>query len=462
MSVKEKLVGAGESRVGDATPDARAGQAAGPQGQGARAGEPAGSRHRLDRRRLRRRPARPGHARRGREARPGLRRGRRPRQADRPGGARARQGGRAGGGPGRPGDRQGERPAPRRGAQVQRAGARPGDDHARRLARPGPVADLAAGPHARGRCVRSRVSPRRRRAASARPASCGSSRRAGRSRRRAPARRTRARAAPVSPATSSVVPLGQDVGDHQRAAGRGRRARGPRSSASSSSSRRSSERLADRLDLRDADRPPAADLVLLGVARRRSPRPARCETSDVVSNISRPNAAASSASTRSRYSTAAWSRSVVVGELRITVSERIAAEQHRRGRRARLHAVLAEALDRRASPSSRRGRTSPAPARASRSSRCGGGRGSRRSRPARRRRRSGPARRGRRAARGAAGGFTRSERVTRPIGPPVAVDGDGRAVVDVLDHLGDVVDQVVRRGRSAARGPSARGTAPTA
>ena len=51
---------------------------------------------------------------------------------------------------------------------------------------------------------------------------------------------------------------------------------------------------------------------------------ATCERSDVRSNISRPNSIGSSASTRSRYSITARSRSVVVGEFRITVSDMIA------------------------------------------------------------------------------------------------------------------------------------------
>ncbi len=50
----------------------------------------------------------------------------------------------------------------------------------------------------------------------------------------------------------------------------------------------------------------------------------RPETSEVASNISRPNLSASTASTRSRYSTTAWSRRVVVAEFRMTVSERTA------------------------------------------------------------------------------------------------------------------------------------------
>ena len=48
-------------------------------------------------------------------------------------------------------------------------------------------------------------------------------------------------------------------------------------------------------------------------------------TSEEASNISDPNARASSSRSSSRYSTTRWSRSVVVGELRMTVSERTAA-----------------------------------------------------------------------------------------------------------------------------------------
>ena len=43
-----------------------------------------------------------------------------------------------------------------------------------------------------------------------------------------------------------------------------------------------------------------------------------------------------------------------------------------------------------------------------------------------------------------AGGFTRSERVTSPIGRRVAVDGDGRAVVHVLDEVRDLGHEVLR------------------
>ena len=56
-------------------------------------------------------------------------------------------------------------------------------------------------------------------------------------------------------------------------------------------------------------------------SRRTMSSASTLETSEVSSNISRPKAVASIASTRSRYSTTALSRSVVVGELRITVSD---------------------------------------------------------------------------------------------------------------------------------------------
>jgi hypothetical protein len=51
----------------------------------------------------------------------------------------------------------------------------------------------------------------------------------------------------------------------------------------------------------------------------------RPETSEDASNISVPNSRASTPSRPSRYLTTSWSRSVVVGEFRMTVSESTAA-----------------------------------------------------------------------------------------------------------------------------------------
>ena len=65
---------------------------------------------------------------------------------------------------------------------------------------------------------------------------------------------------------------------------------------------------------------PSATVYSLA-SRRTMSSASTLETSEVSSNISRPKAVASTASTRSRYSTTALSRSVVVGELRITVSD---------------------------------------------------------------------------------------------------------------------------------------------
>ena len=166
----------------------------------------------------------------------------------------------------------------------------------------------------------------------------------------------------------------------------------------------------------------------------------------MCSNISRPNSRRRRARARcSRYSTTARSRSVVVGELRITVSERIAPSSITAVGRVRLHAALAEALDRPAWRSSRRGRTSRAPgtrvsiepmwwwSRISTISAC--------SMPttlcACSAWSTSSTRRG--------VGLTRSRARDEADRAAVAVDRHGRAVVDVLDGLGDVGQQVVGR-----------------
>ena len=170
------------------------------------------------------------------------------------------------------------------------------------------------------------------------------------------------------------------------------------------------------------------------------------ETSAVVSNISRPSSRALTARTRSRYSTTAWSRSVVVGELRITVSDMIAQRSSIAVARLgsipfwRKRSTTSVAVEPTGSNVARTGirvsiepmwwwsRISTISAWSTPITLCASSAWS----TSRTRRR---------------GGATRSDRVTRPTGRRLSSIDDGGAVVGAADLLGGVAEQIVGRHR---------------
>jgi hypothetical protein len=137
--------------------------------------------------------------------------------------------------------------------------------------------------------------------------------------------------------------LGHDVGDHQRV----EECRAPRAAAQLVEQLVAAveHRVAHRLDLRDDEALALADGVLLRVARDDRLRVDLGDVGRCLEHLAPERGGVERRGRARGTRPAAWSRSVVVGELRITGVRQHRAEQRDRRRPRRLHAVVAEALD---------------------------------------------------------------------------------------------------------------------